>query len=80
MTLLSVFLGSMAGTEVFIILFACLIPLAILVLPLMALIDILKNNFKGNDKIVWVLVVILLPIVGSILYFAIGSGEKLKEV
>lgn len=43
-----------------------------------SLIDILKNSFEKNDKIIWVLVVLLLPIIGSILYIVIGRKQKLK--
>lgn len=42
------------------------------------LIDILKNKFESNDKIIWILVVILLPILGSILYLFIGKNKKLN--
>jgi hypothetical protein len=49
-----------------------------ILLPIIALIDILKNKFKGNDKIVWVLVVIFFNIIGSILYFVIGKNQKIK--
>ncbi|WMI65455.1 PLD nuclease N-terminal domain-containing protein [Aestuariibaculum sp. YM273] len=42
------------------------------------LIDILKNKFAQNDKIIWVLVVILIPFVGSLLYLFIGRNKKLK--
>jgi TM2 domain-containing membrane protein YozV len=42
------------------------------------LIDILKSKFEQNDKIVWVLVVVLLPILGSLLYLIIGRKKKLK--
>lgn len=42
------------------------------------LIDILKNKFVQGDKIVWLLVVILLPILGSLLYLFIGKKKKLK--
>jgi hypothetical protein len=49
-----------------------------LLLPIIALIDILKNQFKGNDKLVWVLVVILFNFIGSILYFIIGRNQKIK--
>ena len=42
------------------------------------LIDILKNKFAQNDKIIWVLVVMLIPILGSILYLYIGKHKKLK--
>ena len=50
-----------------------------LLLPVIALIDILKSQFKGNDKLIWVLVVILFNFVGSILYFIIGRKQKIKE-
>ncbi|WP_229663419.1 PLDc N-terminal domain-containing protein [Cloacibacterium rupense] len=49
------------------------------ILWIIALIDILKSNFKeANGKIIWVLLVIFLPILGSILYFAIGKNQKIK--
>ena len=51
--------------------------LLVLLFPLLALISVLKNDFKGNDKIIWVLVIIFLPFFGSILYFAVGRSKKL---
>ncbi len=45
---------------------------------IIALVDILKSNFKdSNNKILWVLVVILIPVIGSILYFIIGKNQKI---
>ncbi len=44
-----------------------------------ALIDILKSTFKENDKIIWVLIVLLLPVIGPILYFMIGKSKKVKN-
>jgi hypothetical protein len=44
-----------------------------------ALIDILKNNFQDNNKIIWVLVVIFLPIIGAVLYFIIGKKQKMAS-
>ncbi|MFY0592162.1 MAG: PLDc N-terminal domain-containing protein [Roseivirga sp.] len=44
---------------------------------LWALIDIIKNEFNpSQNKLIWVIVVILLPVLGSILYFAIGRQQK----
>ncbi|MFS4483321.1 PLD nuclease N-terminal domain-containing protein [Hyunsoonleella sp. 2307UL5-6] len=43
-----------------------------------SLIDILKHKFEQNDKIVWVLVVLFLPILGSMLYLFMGKNKKLK--
>ena len=42
------------------------------------LIDILKNTFAKNDKIIWIFVVILIPFIGSLLYLFIGKNRKLK--
>jgi len=49
-----------------------------IVLWIYSLIDILKNSFEKNDKIIWALVVLLVPILGSILYILIGRKRKLK--
>ena len=48
-------------------------------LMLIALIDIVKSNFKGNDKLIWVLVVIFLHWIGALLYFIIGRKQKLQN-
>jgi len=47
---------------------------------IIALIDILKSKFEGNNKIVWVLVVLFLNLIGAILYFAIGRNQKIKSL
>ena len=48
-----------------------------LILPLIALIDILRSDFKNNnDKIIWVLVVLFFNILGSLLYFTIGRKQR----
>jgi hypothetical protein len=49
-----------------------------IVLWIYCLIDILKNKFEQNDKSIWILVVLLLPVLGSILYLFIGKNKKLK--
>ncbi|MBJ2173141.1 PLDc_N domain-containing protein [Aureibaculum sp. A20] len=43
-----------------------------------AIFDILKSSFKKNDKIVWILVVLFLPILGTIFYFIVGRNQKLE--
>jgi len=49
------------------------------ILTFIALIDILKSKFEGNNKIVWVLVVLFFNLIGAILYFAIGRNQKIKS-
>ncbi|MEN6616928.1 MAG: PLDc N-terminal domain-containing protein [Syntrophorhabdus sp.] len=53
----------------------------ILTLPfwIAAIVSILRGNFQGNDKVVWLLVVILLYTLGVILYFFIGRKKKLRN-
>ena len=58
--------------------FQLLIIGLMLLLPLLALIDILRHDFNGSDKLIWVLIVLLFPIIGAILYFLIGSSKKIK--
>jgi len=60
-------------------LFIIIFVLIILILSIIALVDILRNEFEENNKIIWVLVVIFLPLIGSILYFAMGSSQKIKD-
>ncbi len=47
-------------------------------LTIFALVDILKSEFRGNNKIVWVLVVLLTNFFGAILYFMIGIQQKVS--
>ncbi len=54
-----------------------LIIALLLLIPLIALVDILGSEFTGSNKLIWVVVVILIPILGGILYFAIGRSQKI---
>ena len=65
--------------ENFQILLIVLGGLLVLLFPLMALVSVLKNDFPGNDKIIWVLVIIFLPFFGSLLYFAVGRSRQIKR-
>ncbi len=47
---------------------------------IIALIDILRSEFNGNNKIVWVLVVLFINFFGAILYFLIGRNQKIKAI
>jgi uncharacterized RDD family membrane protein YckC len=50
--------------------------LAVGILWVLALVDILKGEFKGNDKLIWIIIVAVLPVLGAILYFVIGKNQK----
>lgn len=42
-----------------------------------AFVDILRSEFTGNNKLVWLLAVIFVPLAGSIAYFIIGRKQKI---
>ncbi len=44
-----------------------------------AFVDILKNEFTGSNKLIWVIVVLFAPVIGSIAYFFIGTKQKVKD-
>ena len=53
-----------------------LIGLVILVLDIVALIKLLQSGADTSTKILWALLIILLPLVGMILYFLMGPGRS----
>ncbi|MFM2290774.1 MAG: hypothetical protein RIS29_587 [Bacteroidota bacterium] len=50
-----------------------------LILPLIAIIDILRSRFHGNDNILFLILVVLLPFIGSIIYFVVGPSRKIPS-
>jgi hypothetical protein len=65
------FIGAFQLIIILVVLFLGILP------TIIALVDILKSEFKGNNKIVWVLVVLLTNFFGAILYFLIGREQKI---
>ncbi len=49
-----------------------------LAIPFWTLADVLKGRFAGQDKLIWVLVILFLPFVGSLLYWVIGAKQRNK--
>ncbi len=59
-----------------------LIPLILLEVGLLvfALVDVIRRKqVTGNNKIVWVLVIIFVNLIGPILYLAIGRKEEVID-
>jgi hypothetical protein len=48
----------------------------ILVLDVIALVSLLKSSADTGKKILWALLIILLPVVGMVLYFFMGPGRR----
>ena len=54
-----------------------LIFIFVLLLPIIAIIDILNSKFQGNDSLLMLLIVIFIPF-GAILYFILSPSRKIK--
>ena len=53
-----------------------LLWLVVTVLDVIAIVSILKSSAESGTKILWFLLVVFLPVVGMILYFAMGPGRR----
>ncbi|SKB69358.1 PLDc N-terminal domain-containing protein [Daejeonella lutea] len=66
----------LGGAEIILILVAGGIPL---ILTLYCLIDIMRSTFSDSvNKILWVIIVLLAPLIGSILYLVWGRSQKAR--
>jgi hypothetical protein len=66
----------MGGFEVLAILLFLFFPF---LFWLWTLIDALRSDFKHpNDKILWVVLIVLMPILGSILYLFLARSMKVR--
>lgn len=46
-------------------------------LTLTALTDLIRTRFEARDKSVWFLIVLFVPLFGSLLYFILGRRRRL---
>lgn len=53
-----------------------LIIFFIALLPIIAIIDLIRNDTDSTNKLIWVIVILFLPILGSILYFLMGRNQR----
>ena len=50
-----------------------------IILPIIALIDIIRNEFNGNNKLIWLIVIIFFNLFGVLLYFIFSRDQKIKK-
>ena len=55
--------------------FIFLVSFALVALWIIAIVDVLTNKFKGSFKLLWIIIIILLPVPGVILYLTIGRKQ-----
>ena len=52
-----------------------LLGLIVLVLDIIAIVDVAKSSKDMAKKILWVILILVLPVVGLILYFLVGKKK-----
>jgi heme/copper-type cytochrome/quinol oxidase subunit 2 len=53
-----------------------LLWLIVTVLDIIAIVSILKSSADSGTKLLWIILVILLPVIGMIIYFLMGPGRR----
>lgn len=69
-------LGIIGPAELVIILF---VLLGIILLPLIAIVDIIRSKFEGNMQLIWIIIIAFFNIFGAILYLIIGRNQKILQ-
>ena len=62
--------------------FRFLISLVVFVVDVYVILQILQSNEAAKNKVVWILVVLLLPVLGVVIWFFMngpGAGNLLKR-
>ena len=49
-----------------------LLGLVVLVLDIIAIIDCVKRSMDTGKKVLWIIVILVLPVLGMVLYFLLG--------
>ena len=52
-----------------------ILGLIVLVLDIIAIVDVLKSSMDTGKKALWIILVLILPVVGMVLYFLIGKKQ-----
>jgi len=50
-----------------------LIGLVVFVLDIIAILDCLKSNMDSGKKVLWILLILILPLAGLLLYYLVGK-------
>ena len=52
-----------------------LLSIGALILDIIAIIDIIKGSKNTSQKIIWIIIVLVLPILGVIIYYSMGRQK-----
>jgi hypothetical protein len=52
-----------------------LLGLVVLVLDIIAILDVFKSSMDTTKKALWIVLILVLPVIGMVLYFLIGQRK-----
>jgi hypothetical protein len=52
-----------------------LIGLVVFVLDIIAIVDAVKSSMETGKKVLWIILVLVLPLLGMVLYFLFGKKK-----
>ncbi len=52
-----------------------LIGLVIFVLDIVAILDCVKSNKSSGHKVLWIILILVLPVVGLVAYYLVGKKQ-----
>lgn len=53
-----------------------LLGLVVLVLDIVAIVDAIKSSLDTGKKVLWIILILVLPIIGMVAYFLIAKKKK----
>ncbi len=56
-----------------------ILGLIILVLDILAIIKIIQSGASTGEKVLWVILVLVLPVVGLVIWALLGPGSPVKK-
>ncbi len=53
-----------------------LLGIVVLILDIIAIVDAVKSAMPGAKKALWIILILVIPVLGMILYFLVGKKKK----
>ena len=52
-----------------------ILGLVVLVLDIIAIVDVVKSSMETGKKALWIILILVLPLAGMVLYFLLGKKQ-----